>query len=60
MASKPRGSAGWDGAYEKVKSVVPDCTDEEVQQALQQALGDPAQAVLALANSASRILCRCV
>lgn len=57
-AAKPgkpgRGAGGRDAAYEKVKLIVPDCTDEEVQQALQQSLGDADQAVIALTDSASR------
>ena len=57
-AAKPgkpgRGAGGRDAAYEKVKLIVPDCTDEEVQQALQQSLGDADQAVIALTDSAPR------
>jgi hypothetical protein len=50
-----RGAAGRDAAaYEKVKSIVPDCSEDEVLMALQSALGDAEQAVIALTDSTCR------
>ena len=49
--AKP-GRGGKDAVYERVRSIVPDCTDEEVHSALREALGDADQAVIALTTSA--------